>query len=127
MLERTFQTKFYHWLQQNPPTQSAAYEFKVVKGSTFNLKQWIKKSSHQAHGLAKSKLSWIYHKISDQSMETKPFDAFVLSGSGSFLVVWFEAEKAFCILDIEEVMELHKEGKNVKFSEIPRNCIETFQ
>lgn len=127
MLERQFQTKFFHWLEKNPPNKSAAYEFKVTNGKTFNLKQWLSKSPQQARGLASAKFSWMYHKISDQSMGAKPFDAFVLSGADSFLVVWFNTEKEFCVLPITYVMGLIDKGKNVNFSELPIDSIKKFQ
>lgn len=118
MLEKKFQTLFYGWLKQNPPTKSAAHELKSVKGSTFNLSQWVKKSPHQARSLMLAKNKWMYHKISDQSMGTKPFDSFVMCGADAFLVVWFDAEKAFCILDIDDILPLIHKGKSLKFSEI---------
>lgn len=117
-LEAKFQAEFIKWIKVNPAKNSTAYEYKYVPGSTFNLSGWVKKYPHQIKNLYNAKHENCYHKISDQSMGQKPFDAFVMANADAFLVIWFEKHKKFGMIEIDRVIRLTKTQKSISFSEL---------
>ena len=59
-LEKEFQIKFGHWLKENW-TKTAAFELKLEKGGTFNVKQWVERYGHQPRSLLAAKNNGLYH------------------------------------------------------------------
>lgn len=116
--EAKFQGEFFNWLKNNPPMVSTAYEYKYVKGNTFNIKQWKKKHPHQIRGLLNASNNWMYHKISDQSMGQKPFDAFVMANAEAYLVIFFGVRGKFCVLEINSIIDLIENNKSIRFNDV---------
>lgn len=122
MLESEFQSRFKKWFYENKPNTSCALEYKKTDGDTFNLSLWEKKEPHQIRNLLDScGQNGCYHKISDQSMGTKPFDAFFLCNAEAYLIVYFNKHKMFCMYTAKEVYDLLRDGKNVSFKSIPQD------
>lgn len=122
--ESWFQGVFSDWLKENPLPESSALEYKYVKGGTFNTKQWEIKHPHQIRGLINSHINGksVYHKISDQSMGQKPFDAFYLKNVDAYLVVYFEKHEQFCMIHIKDLIKKYLPNKtSIKFSELPES------
>lgn len=123
--EAWFQGVFLRWLRENPLPKSAALEYKYVKGGTFNTKQWGDKYSHQIRGLVNAYLGekkYVYHKISDQSMGQKPFDAFYLKNADAYLVVYFEKYEKFCMIHIKDLIKKgYTNGVSIKFVKLPES------
>lgn len=111
MLESDFGAKFQNWWNFkdngeyiNRFCDQAAFEYKVTNGGTFNLNTWRKKEPQQEVELTKaSGEEGVLWKISDMDIRTKPFDAFFLSHTPSFLVIWFEKHQHFFIISVLEV------------------------
>jgi len=111
MKETDFGAKFQNWwnfkesgVYINRTCDKAAFEYKVTKGGTFNLNSWRKCEPQQEVELTKaSGEEGVIWKISDTDPRTKPFDAFFLSNSPAFLVIWFEKHKQFFIIPVTEI------------------------
>jgi hypothetical protein len=111
MIESEFGAKFQNWwnLKENGEyvnrfCDQAAFEYKVTNGGTFNLNTWRKREPQQEVELTKaSGEEGVLWKISDMDIRTKPFDAFFLSHTPSFLVIWFEKHERFFIISVLEV------------------------
>ena len=111
MNEVAFGAKFQNWwnfketgVYINRFCDQAAFEYKVAKGGTFNLNSWRKSEPQQEVELTKaSGEEGVLWKISDTDPRTKPFDAFFLSNSPSFLVIWFEKHQCFFIIPVREI------------------------
>lgn len=108
MLEKDFGAKFQNWWCYkedgeyiNRFCDQAAFEYKVTNGGTFNLNTWRKKEPQQEVELANaSGEEGIIWKISDTDPRTKPFDAFFLSNTPSFIVLWFNKYEKFFIISV---------------------------
>lgn len=111
MLESEFGAAFQRWwnikeagVYVNRICDKAAFEYKVTKGGTFNLNAWRKNEPQQEVELTKaSGYEGVIWKISDTDPRTKPFDAFFLSKSPSFVVLWFEKHQQFFIIPVGEI------------------------
>jgi prophage antirepressor-like protein len=104
MQEADFGAKFQTWWATNKPCPVAALEYKVTKTNTFNLTQWHKKQPQQYVELVKATTSeGVMWKISDLDPRTKPFDAFFISESPAFLVVWYHRQRRFFIIPVHEI------------------------
>lgn len=106
--ESDFQIAFAKFIKNKKPRTTEVHELKLVKENQkgFNLKQWRTKYPHQLRGLISSKRNGCYHKLSDQSMGLKPFDSFYIAGADSFLVLYFNAQERFVMVDIEKIFPL---------------------
>lgn len=105
-LETEFATKFGLWIMmiENKPSYPQNYEFKVTNGGTFNLKTWRNNQPHQPRSLKQASGSHgVYHKISDMSMGTKPFDAIFSRDTESLLVIWFNKYEEFFMIPVQDV------------------------
>jgi len=101
--EKAFQTAFGNWLKKNWH-KTAAFELKLEKGGTFNVKQWVSTKGHQPRSLLASKRDGLYHKISDQSSVTKPFDCFFFYRSEAYLVIFWNKYNKFTMISIEKLL-----------------------
>jgi len=104
--EAQFTVRFKKWITHpdNKPSTSEAYELKSVKGGTFNINTWTSKQGHQAMELdASSSSEGTYHKLSDESRDRKPYDAFYIVNSPSFLVIYFQKHDVFFKIPFEKV------------------------
>lgn len=64
-----------------------AFELKIVKGRSM---PFSAVQEHQVRALLKTENGGLYHKISDASYGTKPFDCFYLDGLQAYVVpVWY--------------------------------------
>ena len=113
-LEKEFQTKFGQWLQGNWK-QTSAFELKITKGGTFNVKQWVQKQGFQPRSLLAAKNSCLYHKISDQSSVVKPFDCVFFYKSNAYLAIFWSKYNKFTIISIEKVLPYF--DKSIKYDE----------
>lgn len=117
--EKQFTSAFSSWIKNMYITgqlkSSAAFELKVKKHKQrLNLKSDMR--PQQLPALERAKKSFVYHKISDQSTNCKPFDSFVLSRADSFLVVlWYkkQAPKTFVMIPIINLL-LFAQANNKK-------------
>ena len=111
MLETTFGAKFQNWwnIKENGKyinriCKQASFEYKVTKGGTYNLNTWRKEQPHQEIELRKARSEeGVMWKISDLDPRTKPFDAFFISESPAFLVVWYHRQRRFFIIPVHEI------------------------
>lgn len=111
MNEAAFSAKFQNWwntkengMYPNRLCDCATFEYKVTKGGTFNLNEWRKREPQQEVELTKSSNpEGVIWKISDTDPRVKPFDAFFISNSRAFLIIWFEKHQRFFIIDVGEV------------------------
>lgn len=106
--ERTFATRWGTWWQENKDvlgTKSYAVEHKVTNGGTFNLSQWHKKQPHQYENLHNSTTDvGVYHKMSDQSSDQKPFDGFVLRNAKvAYLIIYYGKHKHFFHIPVSKI------------------------
>lgn len=116
--EKFFQTAFKNWLEKNPPKTTEVHELKLVRSGNFQINTWLKKNPHQARGLMESKKDGCYHKLSDMSMNLKPFDSFFITGAVSLLVIYFNEYEKFIMLDISKALSLTKTHKTISFFEL---------
>lgn len=76
----------------------AAFELKVARKGKYYLSQL---EVHQARALRMVKRNGVYHKISDESRVSKPFDSFLLKGN-AYVVIYWEESKRFYFIGIEK-------------------------
>lgn len=125
MNEAKFTTKFKTWFDYNRHLfpNSAALEFKVTKGNTFNIKKWLKDQGHQLVNLRNSTNgSGVYHKISDQSSGVKPFDSFFIKNADSFFIVYFNNQKKFFVLPFSFLVT-KIEQISISYTELEKDLI----
>ena len=117
LLETEFGTRFKTWIDQNKPSSTSTYEFKVSNGNTYNLKEWREgRQAHQEGYLINSTNKMgVYHKISDASSELKPFDAFYICNANAYLVIWFNKYQQFFIIHVDE---LPKNTVSLKYKDL---------
>ena len=94
--EKNLTANFSRYLKLHPTllSNSAAIEFKVIKGHTCNFKSHVR--PHQIPSLLKAKHLSIYHKISDLGcmLAPSPFDSFYLTKADAFLaILYFKTRK----------------------------------
>ena len=122
--EKSFSSDFCKFIREKyddgSMSGSACFELKIKKkGQRLNFKSDCQ--DHQLPALEKAKNSFIYHKISDQSMGAKPFDSFVLNKSKSFLVImWYEkrAKKEMVFIDITNLLLWREINKKKSITEL---------
>lgn len=117
--EAEFTTKFKKYLETNPPKQTTFYEIKIIKGVSFSLSTWLKKSPHQARSFKKISNKGLWHKLSDDSRGQKPFDSFYAINAQTKMVFYSIKEKEFVIVDAKKIIDLAlSEQKSIKFKDI---------
>jgi len=84
--EQVFQTVFKHYVQAQWRNGSAAFELKRTETDRFYIPNL---APHQKEALTQAYEETLYHKISDDSREQKPFDCFVFQQSLAFVVIAF--------------------------------------
>lgn len=95
--EKDLTSDFSSWLRKNPE----AYKFKFSFAVEFKLKHNKEKldfkrdfQPQQIPSLLKVQASCLYHKISDQGIGTKPFDALQLCNEKAFIgIMWYKLRK----------------------------------
>lgn len=111
--EAQFQVHFGRWVKENADQfgESSGFELKYEKNNTFNVKQWLSKSPHQARSLLECQTpQGVFHKISDMSAGMKPFDCFLLKEATGYLVIYWEKQRDFTINKIENVQPFFSGG-----------------
>ena len=106
MLENKFGTAFRKWYlkPENKIADSAAFEYKITYGGTYNLKQWRKKQGHQEANLKKfASKKGIFHTFTDLDLRGTPADAFFMSNAPSYLVIWYDKYKEFFLIPVAEI------------------------
>jgi hypothetical protein len=103
MLEREISGEVLKRIRDDPNFSGcSAIEIKVAKGNTLP-KNALK--PHQRRALILASTREICWKISDQSMEQKPFDGFVLKRSDAFVVIVFASLKETWAIPIQKFPE----------------------
>lgn len=105
MKEVDFQTLFTKYARQNWSAGSAAFELKITKTGSL---PFSRLEEHQVEALKKAKHKTLFHKISDMSLNAKPFDCFVLQDSLAYVVILFYEEgeeKIAYLIDIDEFVK----------------------
>lgn len=109
-LERNFQTEFGSWIREPQNVAlfgTANFELKLCKKKSINPKNDFQ--PHQLPELWNSKHNFVYHKMSDQSMDKKPFDCSLWVGAPAYAVIMFYVKggpKKFHVIDIDDMMNL---------------------
>lgn len=105
MLEKDLYPKLSKIIRDNLNlfTHSSAFELKVARGKKFYKRQL---ETHQERALKMvTTNNGVYHKISDQSINSKPFDSFLLKGDG-YVVIYFEESKMWYFIHINTYIEI---------------------
>jgi len=117
MKEKNFQTLFGHHLKAATPVVSAAFELKICKNDKpFRFNQLEK---HQEEGLLQAKRG-LYYKLSDLSLDKKPFDCFWIRCNTAFVIIFFyhpRQEKIFYGIEINDFIKLRKSWKRKSIRE----------
>lgn len=101
MKEKDIQSEFRRWCKFNWDGGSSAFELKLAKENTLH---FSRVEEHQIQALLDAKHGQLFHKISDQSLGYKPFDCFLLTEAGAYLVICFykpRQPKRVYIIDID--------------------------
>lgn len=104
--ERDTYPVFANFIRKYWKFGSSAFELKFVKGKHFLLSEL---PSDQERALRMTYENGVYHKISDQSMGNKPWDAFFLKGN-AYLVVYFASNKTFYGIHTKFIVHLKEIG-----------------
>lgn len=115
MTEAEFSSEAWKQVCEILNWKTHAIEYKVEKGLSFSIKGWIKSKPQQFKYVCNKLCGPVYHKISDQSRETKPGDAFLLCNEPGVLVIYFTRFKKFIIVDDEEIVRLTRADESIKF------------
>lgn len=108
--ERNFATLFGKWVRDKDEYRTAVFELKCIKKRSINPISDFR--PHQLPALYRVKHGCLYHKISDQSVGSKPFDSFKLCEIDAYVVILFykpRKEKVFHIVDIDDFLTLDSE------------------
>lgn len=93
MLEKDLYTPFSHWVRDHYRGPSAVFELKLSRKNRLPLSEI---APHQLRALRMSATkTGLYHKISDQSQGTKPFDSFLIASAKAYLVLCWEKRAYF--------------------------------
>lgn len=114
MNERDLYPKFSAHIRDHYKGGSASFELKIIKRGNFNFNDL---QLHQERALLMTGKSGVYHKISDQSMNQKPFDSFLLKGKG-YLVLFYKENPMFLLIEIEKYIKhraLYPDSKSLSF------------
>lgn len=98
--EAAFTTKFRRYAVEHIGT--GAYEVKHTRGEDFFLTSELYEHQKDALLAAKSKYG-IGFKIPDEGLGYRPFDMFVLKGTGAWVVIAYPKE--FVVIDIEKIIK----------------------
>jgi len=105
-LESLFGTSFRKWFlhPDNRFADQIVFEYKVTTTNTYNLNTWRKKQGHQEVNLKKmSGDTGIFHTFTDLDPRGTPADAFFISNSPAYLVVWFDRYKHFFLIPVQQI------------------------
>jgi len=107
--ESDFQTAFGSWITEPQHVAlfgTSNFELKVCKGKSINPVNDFQ--PQQLPELWNSKNNFVYHKISDQSLDRKPWDCSLWVGTPAYVVIMFyvpRKPKRFTIIDIDVFLE----------------------
>jgi len=99
--ERSMQSLWTAWVRKNWK-ETTAWELKICKEKSL---PFSRVEPHQIQALLDARNACVTHKISDMSVETKPFDEFTICNSKAYLVILFykpRQEKRCYLLDIND-------------------------
>jgi penicillin-binding protein-related factor A (putative recombinase) len=105
MKESEFQSLWTKYIRANWKNGSVAFELKITKTGSL---PFTRLEEHQEEALKKAKHKLLAHKISDMSLNAKPFDMFVLQDAAAYVVVLFYEEgkdKVAYLIDIDEFIK----------------------
>ena len=105
MKEKDFQTLWTKYVRAHWDKGTVAFELKICKTGSLS---FDRVEEHQIEALKKSKHKILFHKISDMSLNAKPFDCFVLQDSLAYVVVLFyeeDQEKTAYLIDIDQFIQ----------------------
>lgn len=104
MKEKDFQTKFTRWLKSGTDLPTGCFELKLAKGSSM---PFSAVQDHQIAALQIAKHNRLAYKIADDSQGSKPFDCFLLVGSGAWVVIqfWERGKKEFFMIDVDDFVK----------------------
>jgi len=108
MKEKNIQNLFGKWLHKHKAVKvSTAFELKLCKTKSW---PYTSIADHQIAGLYDAKHGGLYHKLSDMSRGTKPWDCFYMVNAEAYvvLVYYTPREKKIMIwIDIDDfIMEM---------------------
>ena len=106
MQEKNFQRKFNQWLELTwNKDVSARFELKFIKTKRLNFKSSL--PDHQIRALSAKRHIF---KIPDTGYQN-PYDCYHISGKGYLVIQFYKrGEKAFYMIEIEEIKRLIKDG-----------------
>ena len=107
--EAQFQSKVTAWLKINA-WGSFPYELKISQGGTINFKAF---QPQQIPALYRARTGIQHHKMTDASIGTKPYDAFVFKKSLAYVGLLFNAKtnhKVCYFIDIIDIVKLINNG-----------------
>lgn len=117
MKEKNFQTLFGRHLKATNPVVSVVFELKICKDNKpFRFNQL---EEHQEAGLLQAKRG-LYYKLSDFSLDKKPFDCFWIRCNTAFVIIFFyhpRQEKIFYRIEINDFIKLRKRWKRKSIRE----------
>ena len=106
--ERDTYPAFANFIRKYWTFGSAAFELKYVKsGKKHFLINELPQDQERA--LRMTYENGVYHKISDQSMGNKPWDAFYLKGN-AYLVIYFAGDNTFYGIHTKFIVHLKEIG-----------------
>ena len=107
--EAQFQTRFNRWCKYNI-YETSVFELKYSKKDSLPFRAV---QPHQVQNLLNAKHRKMLWKIPDDSIGEKPFDSFLIAGSGAYIVIQFAKSppEAFFIIDIDAFVKEMKKSK----------------
>lgn len=100
--EANFTLRFRSWIRANP-MNSAAFELKQTQTNSF---AYSDLKEHQVNALLAAKHKRILYKVTDDSLQAKPFDFFYLSSANAYVVIKYPL--GFVMIDIDVFLNLKK-------------------
>lgn len=111
MTERDLYGPFGQYIAKHWEGGSAAFELKLVKGNSF---PFSKLEPHQERALRMATGNGVYHKISDQSLGSKPFDSFIVKNAEAYVVLCFGKSAYFIDIGVWDLYrETHRDKKSI--------------
>jgi len=116
--EKSLTAAFSKWLRKNRwdsnMTKTMAIEFKICKKRRLNFNSDFQ--PHQLMMLDEASKGCVYHKISDASPGSKPFDSFQICHADSYVgVMWYvpRKEKKLYMIKIKDILTVSAKQKSI--------------
>ena len=94
------------------------YELKVTNGNTVAFSKF---QDQQLPALYDAKHGILHHKISDMSINLKPFDGFVYKNvDEAYVGIWFNKYEEAYFIDIDDVMMLKETQKSITIKDVKK-------